>query len=160
MRSYILLCVFGLEQALIADGYTRNVAYFFCQATDSRINNATAVLRGLIYLLARQQLRLLFYVRRYIDAGKLLSDINAWVIVSDVLGEMLGDPNLKATYLLVDALDECIVDLPKLLDFIIRILSDCVKWLLTSRNEIIIKRKLRSDDIQTRLSFELKVNVM
>jgi len=31
----------------------RNVAYFFCQATDSRINNATAVLRGLIYLLIR-----------------------------------------------------------------------------------------------------------
>ena len=27
------------------------LSYFFCQATDSRINNATAVLRGLLYLL-------------------------------------------------------------------------------------------------------------
>ncbi|KAL3607787.1 Vegetative incompatibility protein HET-E-1 [Fusarium poae] len=27
------------------------VAYFFCQETDSRINNATAVLRGLIYMI-------------------------------------------------------------------------------------------------------------
>jgi hypothetical protein len=28
------------------------LSYFFCQATDSRINSATAALRGLIYLLA------------------------------------------------------------------------------------------------------------
>jgi Cdc6-like AAA superfamily ATPase len=27
------------------------LSYFFCQATDSRINNATALLRGLLYLL-------------------------------------------------------------------------------------------------------------
>ena len=27
------------------------LSYFFCQATDARINNATAVLRGLIYML-------------------------------------------------------------------------------------------------------------
>ena len=30
---------------------TELLSYFFCQATDSRINNATAVLRGLLYLL-------------------------------------------------------------------------------------------------------------
>lgn len=30
---------------------TALLSYFFCQVTDSRINNATAVLRGLIYLL-------------------------------------------------------------------------------------------------------------
>ena len=28
------------------------LSYFFCQDADSRINNAVAVLRGLIYLLA------------------------------------------------------------------------------------------------------------
>jgi DNA replication protein DnaC len=30
------------------------LSYFFCQATDSRIRSATAVLRGLIYLLVNQ----------------------------------------------------------------------------------------------------------
>ncbi|KAK6076279.1 het domain protein [Seiridium cupressi] len=30
------------------------VSYFFCQATDTSLNNATAVLRGLIYMLVRQ----------------------------------------------------------------------------------------------------------
>jgi hypothetical protein len=33
---------------------TTLLSYFFCQATDSRINNATAVLRSLIYLLIDQ----------------------------------------------------------------------------------------------------------
>ncbi|KAF1938340.1 hypothetical protein EJ02DRAFT_354742, partial [Clathrospora elynae] len=31
------------------------LSYFFCQATDSRINSATAVLRGLLYMLVKQQ---------------------------------------------------------------------------------------------------------
>jgi hypothetical protein len=31
------------------------LSFLFCQATDLRINNATAVLRGLIYLLVKQQ---------------------------------------------------------------------------------------------------------
>jgi hypothetical protein len=33
---------------------TTLLLYFFCQATDSRINSAAAVLRGLIYLLIDQ----------------------------------------------------------------------------------------------------------
>ena len=73
---------------------------------------------------------------------------------------MLEDSNLKATYLVIDALNECIVDLPKLLDFVVRISSGRVKWLLASRNDIAIKGKLRSNDTRTRLSLELKANVM
>ncbi|KAK3350317.1 WD40-repeat-containing domain protein [Lasiosphaeria hispida] len=158
----MLLCgiVNELEVAITADGHCRNLAYFFCQATDLRINSAIAVLRGLICLLAHQQPRLISHVREYTDAGKSLSDANAWVALSDILGGMLGDPNLKPTCLVVDALDECVVDLPKLLDFVVRISSDRVKWLLTSRNEMNIERKLRPDDKRTRLSLELKANAV
>jgi hypothetical protein len=39
------------------------LSYFFFQATDSRINNATAVLRGLIYMLIDQQPSLVSHVR-------------------------------------------------------------------------------------------------
>ncbi|KAJ4362696.1 hypothetical protein N0V85_009348, partial [Neurospora sp. IMI 360204] len=55
-----------------------NVAYFFCQATDSRINNATAILRGLIYLLIDQQPSVLSHVRKEYDrAGEnLFKDAN------------------------------------------------------------------------------------
>jgi hypothetical protein len=43
------------------------LSYFFCQATDSRINNPTAVLRGLIYLLISQQPSLIAHERTTMD---------------------------------------------------------------------------------------------
>ncbi|KAK3937545.1 vegetative incompatibility protein HET-E-1 [Diplogelasinospora grovesii] len=46
---------------------TNLLAFFFCQATDSRINSAIAVLRGLIYLLAEQQPSLLTHIRKKYD---------------------------------------------------------------------------------------------
>lgn len=99
------------------------LSYFFCQATDSRINTATAVLRGLVYMLVGQQPSLILHVRKKYDhAGKtLFEDANAWVALSEIFADILQDPSLKTTYLIVDALDECVVDLPKLLDFIVRI---------------------------------------
>ena len=110
-----------------------NLAYFFCQATDSRFNNATAVLRGLIYLLTRRQPRLL----SYLPENTYPSDNSvAWIILSKVLQEMLEDPNLKVTYLVINALDECVIDQPKLLSLIVEIssVSTRVKWVVSSRN--------------------------
>ncbi|KAK4172256.1 hypothetical protein QBC36DRAFT_223078 [Triangularia setosa] len=159
----MLLCgiINELEEAIITNRQCCNLAYFFCQATDSRINNATAILRGLIYLLARQQPRLLSHLQEYSDASKSLSeDAVAWVALSKILWGMLEDPNLKVTYLVIDALDECVTDLPKLLDFIVRISSGHVKWLLSSRNEVLIEEKLKPDVGRTRLSLELKANAM
>jgi hypothetical protein len=87
----MLLCgiINELEQAIVAEGHCRNLAYFFCQASNSRINNAIAVLRGLIYLLAHQQPRLISHVRKYTDAGKSFTDANAWFALSDILANML-----------------------------------------------------------------------
>jgi hypothetical protein len=48
----MLLC--GIVNELKSTAKSDFLSYFFCQATDSRINNATAVLRGLIYLLVSQ----------------------------------------------------------------------------------------------------------
>ncbi|KAH0553451.1 hypothetical protein GP486_006481, partial [Trichoglossum hirsutum] len=139
------------------------LSFFFCQGTDSRINNATAVLRGLIYLLADQQPSLASYLRKkYDQAGKsLFEDANSWVALSDIFKNMLQDTNLKTTYLVIDALDECVTDLPKLLDFIVYTSSPSarIKWLLSSRNELHIEQKLKTADEQTRLSLELKENV-
>ncbi|KAF2024984.1 hypothetical protein EK21DRAFT_104284 [Setomelanomma holmii] len=54
----MLLCgiINELQKAAIN---TVTVSYFFCQATDSRINTATAVLRGLLHMLVDQQPSLL-----------------------------------------------------------------------------------------------------
>src|SRR2546421_10093554 len=98
------------------------LSYFFCQATDLRINNATAVLRGLVYLLVDQQPSLIPHIRKKHDhAGKtLFEDANAWVALSEIFTSILQDPNLNSTYVIIDALDECVTDLPKLVDFIVK----------------------------------------
>ncbi|KAJ4290293.1 hypothetical protein N0V90_010509 [Kalmusia sp. IMI 367209] len=142
---------------------SHHLSFFFCQGTDSRINNATAVLRGLIYLLVDQHPSLSVHLRkRYDQSGKsIFEDANAWVAVSDVFTNMVHDPQLKAACLIVDALDECIADLPKLLDLIIYTSSSSsthVKWLFSSRNEVSIEQKLKSVDTRARLSLELKQN--
>src|SRR6266480_1611240 len=92
------------------------LSYFFCQATDLRINNATAVLRGLVYLLVDQQPSLISHIRKKHDhAGKtFFEDANAWVALSEIFTNILQDPSLNSTYLIIDALDECVADLPKL----------------------------------------------
>jgi hypothetical protein len=58
---------------------TTLLSFFFCQATNSCINNAAAVLRGLIYLLINQQPSLILHVQeKYDHAGKVLfEDTNA-----------------------------------------------------------------------------------
>lgn len=117
---------------------TALLSYFFCQATDSRINNAIAVLRGLIYMLVGQQPSLISYIqKKYDEAGKtLFEDANAWVALSEIFTNILQESRLNTTYIIIDALDECVVDLPKLLDFIVRKLSISrrIKWIVSSRN--------------------------
>jgi hypothetical protein len=67
---------------------------------------------------------------------------------------------LNSTYLIIDALDECVTDLPKLLDCIVQksSVSPLVNWIVSSRNDTNIERGLRLDNSGTRLSLELKEN--
>ncbi|RYO77350.1 hypothetical protein DL764_010226 [Monosporascus ibericus] len=111
---------------------TRLLSFFFCQATDDRLNNATAILRGLIYLLVDQQRSLISHIQeKYNHAGKaLFDDVNAWVALSDILTSILQDPSFPDTTLVIDALDECKTDLAQLLDLIIQLpVSSRVKWI-------------------------------
>ncbi|KAF2734395.1 HET-domain-containing protein [Polyplosphaeria fusca] len=138
---------------------TALLSYFFCQATDSRINNATAVLRGLIYLLVYQQPSLVVHVRKKYDrAGNtLFEDANAWVALSEIFVDIVQDPSLKSLCLIIDALDECVTDLPKLLDFIVQTSSTSsrIKWIISSRNWPDIEERLERAGDKARLSLEL-----
>ncbi|KAF1958418.1 WD40 repeat-like protein [Byssothecium circinans] len=135
------------------------LSYFFCQATDSRINSAAAVLRGLLYLLVDQQPLLISHIRKKHDhAGKALFEVaNAWVALSEIFTSILQDPCLRNTYLIVDALDECVADLPKLLDFVVQksSVSSRVKWIVSSRNRPDIKEHLERAGHKVRLCLEL-----
>ncbi|KAH6669998.1 hypothetical protein B0J14DRAFT_486233, partial [Halenospora varia] len=138
---------------------TTLLSYFFCQATDSRINNAVAVLRGLIYLLIDQQPLLILHIRKMYDhAGKALFEgANAWVALSEIFTSILQDPGLNSTYLIIDALDECVADLPKLLDFIVQksSISPRIKWVVSSRNWPDIEERLERAWYKMRLCLEL-----
>jgi hypothetical protein len=141
---------------------THHLSYFFCQATDSRINTATAVLRSLLYLIVNRQPSLVSHIwKKHDHAGKtLFEDANAWVALSEIFTNILQDPSLNSTYLIVDALDECVTDLPKLLDFIVQktSVSSRVKWIVTSRNDAQTEQRLRLNNSGTRLNLELKEN--
>lgn len=148
----MLLC--GLINEL-KEKHTSLLSYFFCQATEARLSNATAVLRGLIYLLVLQRPPLITYIEeKYDHAGKqLFEDGNAWQALSKIFTAMLEDQLLDGVLLIVDALDECTTDQERLLDLIIR--SSNVNWIVTSRNWPEIEQVLDRSTQKVRLHLEL-----
>ena len=135
------------------------LSYFFCQATDARINSATAVLRGLLHMLLTQQPSLASHVRKKYDhASKaIFEDANAWVVLVEIFEAVLHDPGLRTTYLIIDALDECVTGLPKLLEFVAKqsSASSLVKWIVSSRNWPDIEAQLERAGHKAKLSLEL-----
>lgn len=118
--------------------FAPSVSYYFCQGTGYRKrNNATAILRGLLWMLLVQQPRLIRHLRsRHKYAGSsLFAGVNAFVAMSEALESMLQDPTMTPAYLVVDALDECDESLESLVDLIFRSLrlSDKIRWLVSSR---------------------------
>lgn len=117
------------------------MSYFFCQTSDSRHNNATAVLRGVIHHLISQRPSLARHVREEYDrVGQLLfTDSNSWTALSRIFTNMLNDNNVRPgnVYLIMDAMDECIdpVDRKRLLELIVRVSRELphTKWIVSSR---------------------------
>lgn len=155
----MLLC--GIIDELQKTNTAHHPVYFFCQATDSRINSATAVLRGLLYMLVDQQRPLISHVRGggYDHKGeRLFTDGNAWVAMKEIFTKILKDTKLEKTYLIIDALDECTTDRRKLLDFIAQnsSMSSRVKWIVSSRrNWEQIEEQLGQTNHKVKLSLEL-----
>jgi hypothetical protein len=136
------------------------LSYFLCQGTDVKLNNATAVLRGLIYLLLIQQESLVSHLQvEYDRVGKsLFEGDNAFYALSEIFQNMLRDSTLPAAYLIIDALDECETGLPQLLELINQTVSapyTRVKWIISSRNISEIEQRLPLDDSGLKLSLEL-----
>jgi NACHT domain len=156
----MLLC--GIINELKMSTAETSVVFFFCQGTDSRFNNAKAVLRGLIYLLVNQQLSLIQHLRKNYEheEKELFDGVNAWVALSRIFTNILQDPSLKRTYLIIDALDECQTGLLQLLNLIVQesSASPHIKWIVSSRYNTNVEQRLRLDESRARLSLELKEN--
>ncbi|RYP56896.1 hypothetical protein DL771_011538 [Monosporascus sp. 5C6A] len=149
----------GSTRTLTEPGADALLSYFFCQATDSCINNATALLRGLIYLLVDQQPALLSHVRKKYDHARKTSfeDVNTWIALSEMLRDILRDPALKTVYLVIDALDKCVTGSQQLLDLIVHESSQSphVKWVVSSRNRWQIEAQLETDSQKVVVGLEM-----
>ncbi|KAK3946932.1 hypothetical protein QBC32DRAFT_271647 [Pseudoneurospora amorphoporcata] len=123
------------------------LSFFFCQGADTALNNATAVLRSLIWLLLLQQPHLISHlVQKYKNSGAdLFKDKNSFIALSEAFKNMLKDPQLSPVYLAVDALDECAQGRPDLIHLISTSLnlSQKVRWLLSSRPEVDVLAELK-----------------
>jgi hypothetical protein len=115
-----------------------NVSFFFCQKTDARFNNGTAILRSLLWTLLQLNGRL----KQCLDELKMHSDSvfegkAAFFTVKRLLEATFNDERFTPTYFVVDALDECQENLEGLLKFITESSEKypMVKWLVSSRNE-------------------------
>lgn len=137
-----------------------HLSYFFCQATEPNLRSATAVLRGLIYSIVVQRPSLISYVReKYDHAGRdLFEDRNAWTALSKMLKAMLDDASLQDVVLVIDALDECTEELPRLLNLIKEISSPSssrAKWVVSSRNWPDVEKELKRSEKKISLCLEL-----
>lgn len=136
-----------------------STSFFFCQAADSRINSATAVLRCLIYLLIEKQPSIISHVRqRYDQTGKqLFEGVNSWESLLKIFTNILDDPLLNSTYLIIDGLDECTIGLFLLLDLVVQKSSSHphIKWVVSIRNWITIEEHLDAAPQNTRLQLDL-----
>jgi hypothetical protein len=110
-------------------------------------------------MLVGQQPSLISHVyTKYEKAGKaLFEDANAWVVLSEVLTNILHDSTLQTTYLVIDALDECEENRRELLAFIAQSLSvsSRVKWVVSSRNWPDIEEQINTANQKVKVSLEL-----
>ncbi|PLB47715.1 hypothetical protein P170DRAFT_385593, partial [Aspergillus steynii IBT 23096] len=141
-----LVC--GIIDELKATMNNTNISFFFCQALETRANNATAVLRGLTYMLVQKHPSLITHI-----GNSSFERENAWFALLRAFTDILKD--LRSTYLIIDALDECTKDLPRLLHLIQKSSAyPHVKWIVSSRNHLSIMDDL--DDTTKIISIELK----
>lgn len=70
-----------------------NVCYFFCQATNDKLNKGTAVLRGLLWMLVKQQHALVSHIHNSCNDGsgtRPFEGANAWEALSNLFTKVLG----------------------------------------------------------------------
>lgn len=136
------------------------LSYFFCRGTNDKVNTATSVLRGLIWMLLRQEKSLIHHLDTF--KGNQLNAFNdgsAFFQLKKVFLEIIQDNSLGRVFFVIDALDECKRGEPGLAQLLNLITetakNDKVKWLLSSRNEPEIKTFLGKGMTNVQLSLEV-----
>lgn len=150
----MLLC--GIIQTLEEDIKRRSTAsipiYFFCQGTNDRFNTAQSVLQSLLAFLFDKFPNLR---QVHLDPGD--NYCAEWVLLVQKFKNMLQDLGHQGVYLVVDALDECVDGLQKLLEVVVELseaTSNKMKFLVSSRNWPSIESELDCSSQILKLSLE------
>ncbi|KAJ5570039.1 uncharacterized protein N7459_009469 [Penicillium hispanicum] len=157
-KTMLLIGIVNELTAQLNTHFRSHLSYFFCKGGDSNLNTATAVLRGLIWMLLRQDKSLLRHLAPFKDLGPaLFEDRMAFYNLAAIFRAILQDDALGRIYLVVDGLDECQREQPgllQLLDLVNETSENSkVKWILSSRNEPDILEALE-DEAGLQLSLE------
>ena len=136
-------------------------AYFFCQQQHPRLNNAIAVLKGLLYSMVSRCDAVVEYLQnREIGSnegnnGASADDASFWKLQS-ILLDLLDHCDLPRTCLLIDALDECVSGIGDLLRLIEQSTHHRrIRWMLSSRNDGHIKERLDHSLVSAQIDLEL-----
>lgn len=113
------------------------LSYFFCDKSKSSMNNPTAVLRSIIWMLLSQQPQLLQYLRAKYDTSgeRLFTDSLAFYTLKDIFRSMICDSSFKESYFVLDTLQRfpqpALMLFHRLIDESV-VLSERVRWLVSS----------------------------
>ena len=136
------------------------LVYFFCDNQDDRRKTACLILRGLIYQILCQHPDLAVYLHSEYEKQReqLFSSPNSLQTLWRIFQTIIEYSGLREVFIVIDALDECDKETMEtflvLLEPYIAVEDDdlalssekdlrCnIKWLLTSRNELMIKQLL------------------
>ncbi|KAK4445593.1 hypothetical protein QBC34DRAFT_306562 [Podospora aff. communis PSN243] len=157
------------DQSVSAEKEGGIFAYFFCEQGNKATNNASAVLRGLCYMLITRSKTpdetLLEVVGEVCDAtgAKAFDGPGAWFMLEKIfrriLQHLISSREGHTVYLVVDALDACGESLQNLLKLAVDTTDSPaiphVKWLLTSHRVSNISRILNIDGTATRHSLDV-----
>lgn len=149
----MLLC--GIIQTLEENHKRTNTAwipiYFFCQATKPDFNTAESVMQSLLAFLFAEfpDLR-----QKHLDPQNTYRP--EWLVLVQNIKNVLQDLGHQGVYLIVDALDECVHGLQKLLKAIVELsrLSLNIKVLISSRDLPQMRRGLGNLTQKIELSLE------
>lgn len=85
------------------------IGFFFCRSTNNRMNNAVDVLKGIIRTLWEQRQSLKEHVHHHWIEAEQKFDTNFNQVASlwNLLGTMTKGAGHQATYIVIDAIDEC-----------------------------------------------------
>ncbi|KAG9515922.1 hypothetical protein KCU93_g9317, partial [Aureobasidium melanogenum] len=127
-----------LREETSSPGVNGLTGFFFCRSTDGHMNNAVDVLKGIIRTIWEQRQSLKEHVHHHWikEEQKFDKDLNQVASLWNLLEKMTKDIGHQATYIVIDAIDECSEQVEHLLRLIHTaglVSPPNVKWLITSR---------------------------